>query len=423
MSEIDFSTQVISSDKLQSLNINDTEPLAKEIHRVLVSLNGEAKVNLKEYKILLGYQVLPLLSVEDKKKDDINVSINSLGMKTGQYVIFFPFKPKLGILELVIKGISHKVLESSCLVGRKDEKKEVNPGIDLTNYLGENVLKVSRQLLVFLEKDGAWYVKLHDQAKTNVFLDNVKLERGVERKLKAYNKFILGNTIEETVLAFEAKMSNNTGNLFAQVIPDKFHVFRVDADAPAFEILDQVLREVKKTGSDSKTSDYSALIANQLLTPDLSLSRLLVKDMDRLIDSTIHLNNFEANSPSYMFFIKPGTVSSKLVLRVDQKDFEVNRQDYLVGRQDIAGKVEPQLDLTKMLGRNALKVSRQLLVFREIDSEWRVGLHSNARSPVYLDKIRMKYGNFEKLREGSAINIGNSAENPYIMIKIIYKPM
>jgi hypothetical protein len=202
-----------------------------------------------------------------------------------------------------------------------------------------------------------------------------------------------------------------------QVISDKFQGFKVNSSASASEVIARVLKDV--TGDSSgkvNPNEYRVLVAYHLLSPELSLERLFQQEESRQLSvSTATLEELSVKTGYYIFFIKPTTVSTKLEININGKKYIHDKQDLFVGRKDEDKDIYPDLDLTQFLGSYSNKVSRQLLIFREVDGKWMVKLHQNSQTSVFLDSYKLKHG--EEREIGDTINVGNSPEEPYVRLK------
>ena len=439
MTEIDFSTQIIRGD-FQNFTVNFSEPASGELLRVLKQMTGDssaARIDTNEFKMLIGYQLLsPELNLNNlrqgnEKKDDLTVSLNELKIQTGHYVLFFRAEGAVKKLKLKIGDqLSKTVDKQGYFVGQKDTSQGISPDLDLTSLLGKSSSKVSRRLLIFNEKNGRWNIKLHGKAQTSVFLNSTKLEKDGEYWIENGDEIFLGDSPENNYLVIDAEFVDEKknemvhNNLSARIISDKFQVFRVDSSAPAPETLGRILWKMTTDSSKNNKvnfNDYRALIAFQLLSPEWSLEKLARSMVSKSEGATIAQSRINSQSNFFIFFVNPATVSSRLNLKIANQSWFINKQDYLIGRRDEIRNIIPDLDLTDVLGEYALKVSRQLLIFREVDSEWKVKLHPNAQTNVFLDGARMEQDVEEKIPDGVAINIGNSADNPYLMIRVVHE--
>lgn len=202
-----------------------------------------------------------------------------------------------------------------------------------------------------------------------------------------------------------------------QVISDKFQEFRVNSSASASEVIARVLNDVSgDSGGKFDPNEYRVLVAYQLLSPELSLDKLLKQEESGQLNiPTASLEGLGVKAGYYIFFIKPTTVSTKLEITINEKKYIINKQDLFVGRKDEDKNIHPDLDLTQFLDSNSNKVSRELLTFREVDGKWMVTLHPNAHSSVFLDGIKLRHG--EEKEIGDTVNIGTSAEDPYVRMK------
>jgi hypothetical protein len=201
-----------------------------------------------------------------------------------------------------------------------------------------------------------------------------------------------------------------------QVISDKFQEFRTNSSASASKVIARVLSEIEK--GPEHPNDYKVLIAYQLLMPELSLDQLFQSAGEKMqLEDRIlaKMEEIGVKSGYYIIFVKPSTALTKLEINIKGKINTVVGQDFLVGRKDDIKGIFPDLDLSQYLDEGiASKVSRELLVFREVDGKWKVKLHPNARSSVFLDSYKLEPG--DEVDIGASINVGNSPEEPYIKL-------
>jgi len=202
-----------------------------------------------------------------------------------------------------------------------------------------------------------------------------------------------------------------------QVISDKFLEYRVSSSASASEVLARVLKDLTGDTGKVNPNEYKVLIAYQLLSPELSLEKLFQdEEKDRQMNiPTSSLEDLNLKTGYYVFFIKPGTVTTKLEININGSIYLINKQNLFVGRKDDIKGIFPELDLTPYLGEYENKISRELLTFREVDGKWKVKLHPNSHSSVFVDGAKLKHG--EEKDIGSTINIGNSPEDPFLKLK------
>lgn len=200
-----------------------------------------------------------------------------------------------------------------------------------------------------------------------------------------------------------------------RAIDDKFMLRKGDSSASAASMISRLIKDIE--GADSNPNEYKVLIAYQLLQPELSLEKLFNKEEnDRDTDSkTVSLDALDIKTGHYLIFIKPSTVTTKLLLDIGGKMHEVTEQGFSVGREDADDGIFPNVDLTVALGIHERKVSRSLINFKEVEGKWKVFLDPKARTTVFIDGTRLRHG--EGMDIGETINIGNSPEEPYLRIK------
>ena len=213
MGEIVFSVQVIS-DKFQVFRVNSSASASEVVTRVLKDVTGDqsGKNNPNEYRVLVAYQLLtPELSLDklfqQEETGQLNVStatLEELSVKTGYYMFFIKPTTVSTKLEININEKSYIINKQDLFVGRKDEDKNIQPDLDLTQFLGVNENKVSRELFTFRETDGKWMVKLHPNAHSSVFLDGIKLRHGEEREIG--DTINIGNSPEDPYVRMKTKI-------------------------------------------------------------------------------------------------------------------------------------------------------------------------------------------------------------------------
>jgi len=440
MSDIILSVQVLSG-KFLAHSIKFGEPASATFSGAFERLvSGE---NPSEYKTLVAYQLLVHeLNLENLfyRKDDkganmaeFSPSLEELDLKTGYHVFFIkPEEMATKGLQLEVNGQTWFVDKQTWRIGRADDAKFIFPDLDLTPLLGEYANKVSRKLLILRESEGTWKVDLDPDARSSVFIDGAILQLG--KPLNIGNEINVGISADNPYLRIRTIVSANKPskkhntidvlNLLAQVIPDKFTEYKVDSSDSAFSVFARILRQIENSGvTNIDPNEYRVLIAHQLLSPELPFKSLfpgqegengLAKDARSNIP-TASLEEVNLKSGYYALFVKPGMVSTKLMIDINGKKQLVNKQDYMIGRRDDSKGIVPDVDLSPYLGENVNKVSRQLLIFREVNEKWRVKLHPEARSSVFIDKIRLRHDE-EGMEIGDTINIGNFADDPFVRI-------
>ena len=114
--------------------------------------------------------------------------------------------------------------------------------------------------------------------------------------------------------------------------------------------------------------------------------------------------------------VNQAVVSAKLQLRINDWLFRLEKPEILIGRKDVAKGIDPDVDLTPYLGANELKVSRQLLILNESNGVWKIKLHPNAQTSVFLDSKKLQQNIVYDIQNDAAISIGNSPEQFYLKI-------
>lgn len=201
-----------------------------------------------------------------------------------------------------------------------------------------------------------------------------------------------------------------------QVIPDKSQDFKCNSSASALDVISRVARLMTdQDGKPIDLSEYKVLIAYQLLSPEIGMSRLFHENL-QIPASLTTLDDLKVQTGYYVLFVKPATVSTKLELCIGTTLFRLEKTEIVIGRRDDEKGIDPDVDLTPFLAGNELKISRQLLVLNEVNGIWQLKLHPNARTSVFLDSQKLQYNAIHYIQNDSAISIGNSPEQPYLKI-------
>lgn len=201
-----------------------------------------------------------------------------------------------------------------------------------------------------------------------------------------------------------------------QVIPEKSQDFKSNSSASALEILSRVSKQM--TDADGKPIDlneYKVLIAYQLLSPEQDLNQLF-KEKSTLSAVSTTFEELKVQTGYYIFLVKPAVVSAKLQLRIGDWLFRLEKPEIQIGRKDVDKGIDPDVDLTPHLGENEFKVSRQLLILNEANGVWKLKLHPNAKTSVFLDSKKLLPSAVYDIQNDNAISIGNSPEQPFIKI-------
>jgi hypothetical protein len=251
-----------------------------------------------------------------------------------------------------------------------------------------------------------------------------------------------------------------------KVIDDVFTVFGANPEADLQEILPEILGQFESR-MNSPLSDYKILIAHQVVNPfaaihdlqprfsnpELTLNdiewqitnpNITVEDLGlipisqetiitdlklkittpgiQLSDLQLRPKGFQATlqdqqlqNGMYLFFIKPTLVMVKLGLflssRPDSEGWIIQDKEVTIGRRDEERKILPEIDITPYL-RNPLKISRRQAVLTEEEGRWRIRLHRDARSVIYVDNQRLDPELSIDVRNDSVIKFGNNPDSP-----------
>lgn len=201
-----------------------------------------------------------------------------------------------------------------------------------------------------------------------------------------------------------------------QVIPDKSQDFKTSSNASAMEVINLVSKQMMdQNGKPIDLSEYKILVAYQLLSPEGEVSQLFKENSQPSTISTT-FEDLKVQAGYYIFLVKPAIVSASLQLRIGHSLYRLDKPEILIGRKDAAKGIDPDVDLTPYLGVNELKVSRQLLILNEANGIWKLKLHPNAQTNVFLDSKKLQPNAVYDIQNDNAISIGNSLEQPYLKI-------
>jgi hypothetical protein len=206
----------------------------------------------------------------------------------------------------------------------------------------------------------------------------------------------------------------------AQLISDPLRNFRTSSDAPASEILKSILKSLSDNKDSANLKDYVVIIGYPLLESEGKVKEFL--PLARPLDGDTTLQDLNLQSGSYVFFIKPTTVSTKLELWVrNRKEQTIEKQKALIGRLDEDDDIYPDFDLTSYLGEFELKVSRKQAYFIEENGSWKIQLADEARSALFVDNQRLVAGSSYDIYNDSVLSFGNNSEKPYlrVIVKIV----
>lgn len=201
----------------------------------------------------------------------------------------------------------------------------------------------------------------------------------------------------------------------AQIIPDKFHDFKVNKDARVSDVIKQVLRSVSGQGKATNISEYRVLVTYQLAVADTPIDQL--SSEQATISGDDSLLDIKFQDGFSILFVKPIVVSTKLELWIDNKKVDtIDRHETMIGRPDPDHNITPDFDLTPYLGDFERKVSRKQAFLREEDGRWMIRLADEAQSNIFLNGQRLERGSTYEITHESAILFGPNIEQPYLRI-------
>jgi len=259
----------------------------------------------------------------------------------------------------------------------------------------------------------------------------------------------------------------NEISFLAQIIPDKPQLFSANADASLTRMIPALIEALENEKKDINKENYKVLIAYQLtdsdailnsLFQDLSISKIPLSEMEwEITNPELLIENLELqpvknknSTPTFRMLapdlsikdlklklkssltsfqelqMKNGyyvilTKSVKSVLRLkvtlpnnNQRLFEPGAE-VLIGRTDIEKGIKPDFDLTPYL-KNPLHISRQQAIFFEEEERWKIKLHPDSSSLVYIDNQKMEKKKNYEIRDETEIKFGNDVNNPDLRI-------
>ena len=215
MGEIVFSTQIIP-DQFQVFQTNSDAPAAEILAGILKSLAGKGQaVNLDQFQVLIAS---PLLDVTGQVREilsdgaalDKDMTLQDIKVQNSFYILFIKPIVVSTKLQLWIGDRNVQTVDKQkALIGRLDEEKGIDPDFDLTPYLGNFVLKVSRSQAWLMEENGAWTIQLAPDARSAVYLDNNRLGQGNAYEIHNDSVLSFGNNPEQPYLRVTAKIVSN----------------------------------------------------------------------------------------------------------------------------------------------------------------------------------------------------------------------
>jgi hypothetical protein len=218
MGNISFAVQVIA-DKFQLFEANSDMPLEQALPKILQACIGNSvheEIDLKHYRVLIAYQLassetnVRTISLDAAAPISTQgFTIRDLKLKSGFFLIFVKVPISATKLELITQRQRLALLGSQeeFLLGRTDEQRGIFPEVDIARYLpAENENKISRQQAIIFGDDSKWFIKLHDESRTSVFINNEQLERGRNYEIKDDVSINLGSDPEKPLLRIVARI-------------------------------------------------------------------------------------------------------------------------------------------------------------------------------------------------------------------------
>ena len=145
----------------------------------------------------------PDLNIKDLqlKLRSSNNSIENLQIKNGHLIVLAKTMASAFRLKINLPNQTQRLFEpgSEILVGRADIEKGIRPDLDITPFL-RNPLNISRKQAVFFEEDEHWNIKLHPESSSQVFLDNIRLEKKKTYEIRDETEIKFGNDVNNPEL-------------------------------------------------------------------------------------------------------------------------------------------------------------------------------------------------------------------------------
>lgn len=212
--------------------------------------------------------------------------------------------------------------------------------------------------------------------------------------------------------------------LSAQILPDKFDLFEINSDAKLLKILPSILSSLVPEGQSAELKDYRVLIAHQVANLENPVSQETVNASSAVETQLITTRDLKLQNGFYILFVKLPVASSRLTLLHAGSPLVTltGIEKFLIGRKDESRNIYPDVDLTSYLGEYENKISRQQAVIFADKEKWKIKVHPEARSPIYVDQIRLEPGSEYEVRTNTVINFGSNPAAPLLSISARIEP-
>lgn len=174
-----ISVQMLN-EAVREFEINSAAPLVNILPKLIEAVvpAGQQMPKMEDLKFLIARQLtLPELTMNE------SLQATGLQIENGDFLLLIvPSALSTGTsLQILDAGTGlpiHAFDKDIVMVGRQDPDVNINPDLDLTGLLPiENLKSISRRLLWFERKDEKWFVRLHPDARTTVYLENQVLDK------------------------------------------------------------------------------------------------------------------------------------------------------------------------------------------------------------------------------------------------------
>jgi hypothetical protein len=129
----------------------------------------------KDPHIRDNYRILIAKQVTFPQK----LSFEQLGIEDGDYVFLVPISQPPTILRFLDENeeVIYTATEREITIGRMDTKESTKHEFNLTPYL-KRPEYISREQGILSEINGKWYLSLHPNSTSNIFINQKQLKKG-----------------------------------------------------------------------------------------------------------------------------------------------------------------------------------------------------------------------------------------------------
>lgn len=206
--EIDIIVQSMR-DNPSLFRINANAPLKNILPKINRIVLENERINFEDCKYLIARQ---LTSDEMSLADSMDDS--GLILQNGDYIIIVPLLLSTGTSLEVFDAKSEILLntfdQDSVLIGRLDRASSIYPDLDLSPLTAEGrEIKISRKQAFFIRQNHKWFIKLHQDARTNVYLNLTTLTRNQLYEIEDGASISFGGSATSPEARIICKIINN----------------------------------------------------------------------------------------------------------------------------------------------------------------------------------------------------------------------